>query len=132
MPRPKSPVPAYRRHKPSGLAVVTVPSPGGKRRDIYLGPHGSEESLAEYRRVLAQIRVSPADPVPTAGVAPSDFTVNELLVAFRAHVDRYYVRADGSPTTEPGNFRHSLLFARALYGHAPAAEFGPLALKAVR
>jgi len=38
-------VPSYRRHKPTGKAVVTL-----KGRDIYLGKYGSKESRAEYPR----------------------------------------------------------------------------------
>ena len=55
-----------------------------------------------------------------------------MLVRFLTHVDAYYRHPDGTPTTEPRNFRHSLRQLRRLYGHTPAAEFGPLALKAVR
>lgn len=136
MPRPKNPIPTYRLHRASGQAVVSVPLPlpDGTRRDVYLGAHGSDESKGEYARVLARLRATPpgADPTRLAGGTPADLTLNELLVRFLAHADRYYVRADGTPTSEAGNFRHALKFARVLYGYAPCPEFGPLALKAVR
>jgi hypothetical protein len=46
-------------------------------------------------------------------------------------VDSYYVK-DGEPTSEPSLVRLSLKVLKRLYGHSPATEFGPLALKAVR
>src|SRR5262249_28593571 len=42
-------IPSYRLHKPTGKAVVTL---NGK--DVYLGPYGSPESKAEYRRRIAE------------------------------------------------------------------------------
>ena len=42
-------VPSYRKHKPSGQAVVTLSG-----RDHYLGPHGSKTSIAEYDRLIAE------------------------------------------------------------------------------
>src|SRR5215831_11564946 len=53
MPRPIS-VPAYRLHKQSGQAVVTLPDGTGGRRDVLLGKHGTPESRAEYARVIAE------------------------------------------------------------------------------
>jgi hypothetical protein len=82
MPRPVNPVPAYRRHKPSGQAVVTVPRPGRRGRDVYLGPFGSPGSKAEYARALAQLRVG--GPAVAVAPPPPDLTVNELLVEFLA------------------------------------------------
>ena len=43
----------------------------------------------------------------------------------------YYVK-DGEPTSERDNIRQALRPLRRLYGHTPARDFGPLALKAVR
>jgi hypothetical protein len=60
MPRPRNAVPTYRRHRPSGQAVVTLYDAADGRRDMYLGPFGSPESKAEYERVLAEYRASPA------------------------------------------------------------------------
>ena len=60
-----------------------------------------------------------------------DLTVNEFLVAYLEYADGYY-RKNGKPTKEPALLRLSYRFLRVLYGHTPAAEFGPMALKAVR
>src|SRR5262249_17271227 len=40
--------------------------------------------------------------------------------------------ADGTPTRETANFRDALRPLRRLYGHTPAVQFGPLALRTVR
>lgn len=124
-------MPTYCLHKASGQAIVRV-----RGKDYYLGVHGSEKSLAEYRRVLAENGFFTTSPHAKAAPLPfprqSDVTINELLLAFWEHVQRYYVNPDGSPGGEQTNFRAALRFLRELYGHTIATEFGPLALKAVR
>src|SRR5262245_48732356 len=80
MPRPRNHVPAYRLHKQSGQAIVTV-TVNGKRRDILLGKHGSPESQEEYARVLARLRAGG----PSAAVelsTKSDITISELVLAY--------------------------------------------------
>ena len=42
-------IPSYRRHKPSGRAVVTL-----NGRDRYLGPWNSATSKAEYERLIGE------------------------------------------------------------------------------
>ncbi len=117
-------VPSYRLHRPSGQAVVTL---SGK--DLYLGPHGSETSRAEYDRLVMEWlsngrRAEPEPATPT-------LTVNELLLAYWEFLDGYYVK-DGEHTSEWHLMRSALRVVRRLYGHTPAAEFGPKALKACR
>ena len=116
--------PAYRHHKPSNQAVVTLDG-----RDIYLGRYGSPQSRAEFDRLLAEWLANGRRlPVPVVG---SDLTVNELVLAYLGHADTYYVK-NGKPTVEPGNIRLAVRPLRRLYGHTQAREFGPVALKAVR
>jgi hypothetical protein len=43
MPKLIGTVPRYRKHKPSGQAVVTLSG-----QDFYLGPHGTKASHAAY------------------------------------------------------------------------------------
>jgi len=117
-------VPSYRRHKPSGQAVVTV---GG--RDIYLGKHNTAASIAEYKRVIAEWSAH-GGSIPQ--VQANDLTVVELTAAFMRHAKGYYRRPDGSPTSEVNNFRLAIRRLVPLYGRTRAADFGPLALKAVR
>ena len=133
MARPRKVIPSYRLHKQSGQAVVTFPLPGGKRKDYLLGRHGSPESRAEYERLLAEFRTNwVVLASPTSQEPGSDTTVNELLLAFWKHAENHYRHPDGTHTEELNRFRVSLRPVRELYGHTPAKEFGPRALKAVR
>jgi integrase len=127
MPRRPNPIPTYRHHKQSGQAIVTLRLPGGGRKDVLLGPYDTDESKAEYERVLAEWRASGG-----RAVAPSGLTVNELVLAFWKHVEQHYRRPDGSPTSEVNNYRVSFRHLRRLYGMLPATELSPLKLKAIR
>jgi hypothetical protein len=118
--------PSYRLHKPSGQAVVTLDG-----RDIYLGQYGSPRSRAEFDRLLAEwLSNGRRLPVPDSP-SRSDFSVNELSLAYLAFADGYYTKR-GKPTTEPKSIRQTIRPLRQLYGHTLAREFGPLQLKAVR
>src|SRR5689334_20606910 len=99
-PKSASGNPEYREHKATGQAVVTLPLGNGKRKDVYLGLHGTPESKAEYNRVIAewaangrQAPVAPDDPA-------RDLTINELVSRFIDHADVSYRDATGAPTTE--------------------------------
>jgi len=126
MARPKNTVPTYRLHKPSGTARCWVAG-----RWVTLGKYDSPESRAEYARILAELNVSPNAP-QVAGGSAADITVNELLLRFWRFAEGHYRRPDGSPTNELPQFRQTFRLVRELYGHTPAKEFGPLALKALR
>ncbi|MEX2113540.1 MAG: site-specific integrase [Pirellulales bacterium] len=116
-------IPSYRRHKATGQAVVTI---GG--RDIYLGKFNSADSRREYNRAIAEWTVH-------GGTLPkqsSDLTITELCAAFLRHAATYYRRPDGSQTNELKNFKLSIRRLKDIYGRTRVADFGPLALKAVR
>jgi integrase len=119
-------------HKQSGQAVVTLPDGLGGRRDVLLGKYDTPESRAEYARVLAEWEVGGRRlPARSAEGSAPDLTVNELILAYWRWAEAYYVK-EGKPTSEQATIRHALRFVRRLYGHTPAKEFGPPALKAVR
>lgn len=128
MPRPRSHVPTYRLHKPTGQAVVTVRLPDGGRRDVYLGPHNSEASKAEYRRVLAALDANqPTDR------RPGGVTVAELLLAYTRYAGGYYRDpATGKPTNHLTTVKLAVRAVRSLYAPVPVAEFGPRDLRVVR
>jgi integrase len=114
--------PRYRRHKATGQAVVTIDG-----RDFYLGKYRSAESREAYRRKIAEwIQHDGALPAPKHTA-----TVAELVVAYVEFANRYYLK-DGKPTDEVRMVKAALKIVRQLYGRTPAAEFGPLALKACR
>ncbi|MGH7178701.1 MAG: tyrosine-type recombinase/integrase, partial [Tepidisphaeraceae bacterium] len=96
--------------------------------DHYLGPYGTRASRAEYDCQIAKwIAAGRRTPVDADGP-----TVVEVAAAFRRHAAAYYRHADGTPTSEPVAFDTALGPLLKLYGRTPAADFGPLALKAVR
>jgi integrase len=129
MPRPRK-APAYSLHAATGQARVTWTDDTGTRHDILLpGAYNSEESLAEYGKLLLQVKTS---PLRHGERVPAGITVAELLLAFLKHADTYYRDADGKPGKEIGHIKIVARVTRDLYGATAAAEFGPLALKAVR
>ena len=115
--------PKYRKHRASGQAVVTV---AGK--DHYLGPWRSRASIVEYDRLIAEWLAAGR---PASMAAPDEITVAELLVRYRRWAKGYY-RKNGKPTPTITNIQVAARALRQMYGHRPAAEFGPLALKALR
>jgi len=114
-------VPSYRRHKPTGQAVVTI-----NGQDIYLGKWNTAASKAEYDRLIAEF-------LANGRQLRSDIenTVVEIINAYRKFAERYY-RKNGEVTREYGCIKEALKIVRELYGRTTANEFGPLALKAVR
>jgi integrase len=99
-------------------------------RYIAFGPAGPE---AQQRfdvflaRWLANGRKL-EDP-PTDG----PYLVEDLVLDFLDHARTHYASADGGrPTGEYVNLRGALAPVLELFGAMPAAEFGPLALRAVR
>lgn len=122
MPIPSLSVPKYCRHKASGQARVHLAG-----RDLYLGVYGSEESRAEYRRLIAEYLAAQN----TAVSGSPTITINELIDAFWAHAVTYYVK-DGQPTGEQQALKYALRPVATLYGHKPVTDFGPVALRTAR
>jgi integrase len=127
MGRPKGSfgIPAYRLHKPSGRAVVTIAD-----RTHYLpGKFGtretSPESWREYDRLIGEYMLRGRQG-HLAG-DPRSVTVEQVAAAFwTANEARKDVRG------EPHHRIKSALRWLRTYGQTPAAEFGPLKLKALR
>ncbi len=125
----RNPVPSYLSHNQSGQArAVWTDAHGQRRQKLLPGPFNSEESKSAYARLVAELAVS-----PTAGLKPvNGVTINEVLLAYLRHAERYYLKPDGSPGSELANVKCALRPVREMYGATPAAGFGPLALRAVR
>jgi len=116
-------VPSYRRHKPSGQAVVTI-----NGRDIYLGRWNTKASRAEYDRLISEWLAG------GRSLPPDDrngLTVSELALRYWKFAKQYY-RRNGQSTGTAENLRPTLRLLRTIYGDTRAADFGPLALKALR
>ena len=59
MPRPRRTIPAYRKHKKIGRAAVSIYRADGSRTEILRpGKFGSEQSKAEFERLLCQLRAN--------------------------------------------------------------------------
>lgn len=125
MPGSQSPairIPALRRHKASGHAVVTL---GG--RDVYLGPFGASENQERYRRAVAEWMAAGCPRRFVGPDAGAKLTVEELAMAYE---EMLAAKAGSAGVL----YRERLAMAplRELYGAIPAAEFGPKKMKAVR
>src|SRR5262249_37888939 len=125
--RGRADIPAYRRHKASEKAVVTL-----NGVDHYLGRWNSPESKAEYDRVLNEWLVRgrrPPDHRDPSGrhgapAEPDSMLVKELVLGYYSHL---------SPTlaeVEVDKLRRALKPVRELFGETRAAEFGPVRFKA--
>jgi hypothetical protein len=109
MPRLTKRRPAYRLHKASGQAIVSLSG-----RDFYLGPWNSPESHAEYSRLMTAWEANGRRPLPEDKPAveappPADeLSMAGLMVAYLGHVDSYYVK-NGRPTSsQPGLARRRM------------------------
>jgi integrase len=132
MPRPRKSVPAYRLHKATGQAVVTIRHADGCRRDVYLGPYGTDESRQAYARAVYG-DAPPPHPPAAAVLAPTvPPTMSELMLCFLEHAAVHYRHPDGKPTSEVKEYKRTIRAVRLLYGNTPATEFSPKRLQAVR
>jgi integrase len=117
-------VPKYRHHKGSGQAFVQV---NGHRR--YLGKWDSPKSKERYAAFVAELAVRPtALPLTTLASA---ITVVELCAAYWDFAQGYYVK-NGRLTSQVHIVRQAVRPLNELYGHTAAADFGPLAMQAVK
>jgi integrase len=126
VPRQRIQSPTYRFHKQSGQAVCDYYDPlTGRKRTVSLGKWQSRESRQAHARIVAEAAVG-------RPVVRDTLTLSELMLAFLRHAEQHYRRPDGSNTDELANFKQVVKVVRETHAHVPAAEFGPLALKAVR
>lgn len=130
MSRSRKPTPSYVLHKQSGQGrLVWYDQTGSRQQKLLPGPFGSSESLAAKARLELEIATSPTrSPVADR----NGISVNELLLAFLEHAERHYRDPHGNPTGELREYKLVSKHVRVLYGETPAADFGPLKLKAIR
>jgi len=126
MPRLTRRVPKYRLHKPSGQAVVSL-----NGREFYLGRYGSPESKAEYERLISEWQLAGQQHPEAVASQTGGPTIDQVIEAYLEHVKVYY-RKHGEPTSSQQHIRDALIPLHEMYGTTPTAEFGPLALKALR
>ncbi len=120
-------IPKYSLHKASGRARVIL-----NGRHIFLGRHGSEESLERYNRLVAELITSPAAQALRTTAPPGcAITITELCAAYLRHAEGWYVK-DGKPTNQLPHVKQHLRILRDLYGSTAVDQFGPLALQAIQ
>jgi integrase len=127
MGRPKVSIPKYGLHAPSGRAVVFI-----DRKPVYLGKHGSPESLRKYGEIIASQAVAPADEPSPEPVAAGDCTVNVLLLKFATEWMPKYLTSDGERSAEQDCFLGVIRILRVLFGETTTASFGPAKYHAAR
>jgi integrase len=99
-------VPSPVLHKTSGQAVVTLRSPDGKRRQVYLGEFGSPEAAKRYREVIALHLAGTVTTTAEIKAAPAAAwpTVSRLVADFLLHAQTHYRDAAGKLSREVDNF----------------------------
>ena len=121
---PSKSLPKYRKHRPTGKAVVTLSG-----QDFYLGPHGTKASRIEYDRLIGEWLAN-GRRVPTF-VEEVQISVMKLCLEYWRFSKTYYVK-NGKTTDELGSIKAAMRFVKQTYGKTAAKDFGPLALEAVR
>jgi integrase len=125
-------VPSYRLHKGRGknLAAVTI---NGK--PVYLGPHGSAESLEKYHQEIAQWHAARSgriiEPPPSAS-GDAFLGINNLVEAYLNFAEKHYVKETGEQTPEFDCIVSAVEPVTDVYGLSNSHEFGPKKLKLVR
>jgi integrase len=137
MPRPRLKIPAYRQlssGRAAGRAAVTVYKSNGSRTEVILpGLFGSDESKAEYERILAVLRAN-TGTLPDKNCKAPDLNIVELIDRFmEERVATYYVNpATKEATGEQENFASAMRPLNRLFGSLTVADFGPQCLITVR
>lgn len=122
MPKLTRKPPKLRHHKATGRAFVSLSG-----RDYYCGKWDSPQATAEYNRLVGLWLMNDRQmPDRDAGL-----TVAELAARFWQHAQAYYVKPDGTPTTEQGSFGDAMRALRQ-FDDTMAAGFGPKELRQAR
>jgi integrase len=124
----RKPAPSYVIHSATRRGrLVWYNHLGERKQKLLPGQFGSKESLAAKARLELELATAPTRSTDHCGM-----TINEMFLAYIEHAEQHYRGPDGNPTDETRHLRTVSRLVRELYGHLAAAEFGPLALKAVR
>src|SRR5689334_13959904 len=125
MVRRSSQIPQHCVHRAKGRGYVRL-----NGRVIYTGPWNSAAADQRYNQLVSEWLAS-GRRLPGIAVAGPDYTIADLVADFWVHAEGYY-KKDGQPTRELANIRSAMKPLLEVYGRTPAADFGPLALKALR
>jgi len=115
--------PKLRHHKATGQAYTVISG-----RAVYFGPFENTEANQKYHQTIAEWLAAGKN----AHAPCHEITIDEVIARFWLHAEKYYVRNDGTPTSEVNNFRQALRPLKQLYGHTKVVEFGARAMCTVR
>ena len=116
-------LPAYRLHKVSKQAVVTI-----NYKMHYLGPFGSKESRQRYNALMAEYLAKNRQVV---GSEPG-LTIEQLVQRFLAGAEGRYAQSKFGKSSEQDNLYHATRPLIELYGQSSVREMGPNKLRAIR
>jgi len=116
-------VPSLRHHKASGQAYAVL---NGKA--VYFGRSDDPQAEQKYHQAIAEW-LAAGKQLPSD---PNVITVKEVLSRFWTHACDYYRTETDGRVKELEQFRLAVRPLKELYSNTCAADFGPLALKAVR
>lgn len=129
MPAHRKSVPTYCLHKQSGRGrAVWTDQSGVRHFKLLPGEYESPESRTAFATLLLELEAAPASTTH----ASEGITLAEVMLAYMEHAGRHYRTAEGEPTSEWRECKLMVKTLRELYADTPAAEFGPLRLKAAR
>jgi hypothetical protein len=121
---PKTTVPSYRLHKPSGQAIVTL---NGKM--FYLGKYKSKESREKYSDLIAEFVTNNCKLPPTR--IQSKLRIDHLAITYLEYAEKYYSN-HGKPTETFAHCKLAISPAIKYYGKHVISDFGPTALLFIR
>lgn len=119
----KNSVPQMVLHRPSGQAYVRLPLPDGKRRVVYLGPHGTAETKRRYRDTIAKFLAGTLPDTATAKAPPPDqVLVSRLCLEYLTHARAEYRNEDGEVSRFVTDLDRAATALLAVCRNKPAAE----------
>ncbi len=110
-------IPTYRRQKQKNGPDRAFCELNGHRN--YFGQYDDPVSKEAYHRLIAEWLANGQSPPSD----PDNITITGICARYYQHVEATY--------REPVNYKPAIRILRKLYGNTLAADFGPLALKAV-
>lgn len=115
-------IPKYRKHKPSGRAVVTLDG-----KDHYLGKYGTAASEKNYRRLISEY-VANDCRLPSAG----ETTMVELMAAYLNWAKSHYKQQPGGKKSSDLHMVKALIrLIRPNYAEVRCSEFSARSAKAL-
>jgi integrase len=119
----QSHIPKLRLHKTTSQGYVEI-----EGRSFYLGRYGRPETQERYHRFISEWLANGR----CLRVDPNEIAIAELVNQYLKWATGYYVNADGAPSTQLGLIKRAVKPLVLLYGRTRAADFGPVAARAIR